>query len=254
MTKPRSRSVTFVLVPGAGGQAWYWHRVVEELEARGYTAVAVDLPADDDTADLDVYADTIVEVAAGRDGTVLVAHSMGGLSAPLACQRLSVQLLVLVNAMIPRPGETGGEWWEATEQAQAAEAFAVAQGRAPTDGHDLMELFFHDVPADIVDAALEIGEPRQSDTPFDQPFPLARWPDVPTRVLTSHDDRLFPAAFQRKVAIQRLGVTPDELPGGHLVALAQPVALVDRLETYAMQIDRPLAAARTRATASSRLR
>ena len=32
---------TFVLVPGAGGQAWYWHRVVERLEAQGHEAVAV---------------------------------------------------------------------------------------------------------------------------------------------------------------------------------------------------------------------
>ena len=34
----------FVLIPGAGGVAWYWHRVVLELEARGHEAVAVDLP------------------------------------------------------------------------------------------------------------------------------------------------------------------------------------------------------------------
>ena len=39
---------TFVLVPGAGGQAWYWHRLVPELQRRGHTAVAVDLPAADE--------------------------------------------------------------------------------------------------------------------------------------------------------------------------------------------------------------
>ena len=36
---------TFVLVPGAGGQAWYWHRVVPRLAFRGHDAVAVELPA-----------------------------------------------------------------------------------------------------------------------------------------------------------------------------------------------------------------
>lgn len=203
----------------------------------GHTAVAVDLPADDDTADLDVYADTIVEAAAGHDRVVLVAHSLAGFSAPLACDRLPVSLLVLVNAMIPRPGETGGQWWEATGQAQAAHEFAVAQGRVSTDEFDLMEAFFHDVPADIVDAAIGAGDPDQSDTPFTQPYPLQRWPDVPTRVVASSDDRLFPATFQRQVAIQRLGVAPDQIPGGHLVALAQPIALADRLETYAAQVD-----------------
>ena len=34
----------FVLIPGAGGAAWYWHRVVSELRAHGHEAVAVDLP------------------------------------------------------------------------------------------------------------------------------------------------------------------------------------------------------------------
>jgi hypothetical protein len=30
---------TFVLVTGAGGAAWYWHRVVGELEGRHRLAV-----------------------------------------------------------------------------------------------------------------------------------------------------------------------------------------------------------------------
>ena len=29
----------FVLVPGAGGSAWYWSRLVPELRARGHDAV-----------------------------------------------------------------------------------------------------------------------------------------------------------------------------------------------------------------------
>ena len=37
---------------------------------------------------------------------VLVAHSVAGLTAPLVCDRVPVKLLVLVNAMVPRSGET----------------------------------------------------------------------------------------------------------------------------------------------------
>lgn len=61
-------------------------------------------------------------------------------------------------------------------RAQAATEFAMAQSRPPTDEIDLMEAFFHDVPADVVDAAMTAGEPEQSDTSFAQPFPLDRWP------------------------------------------------------------------------------
>ena len=49
----------FVLIPGAGGEAWYWHRVVPELRSFGHEAVAVELPAGDDAAGWDEYAAAI---------------------------------------------------------------------------------------------------------------------------------------------------------------------------------------------------
>jgi hypothetical protein len=35
--------VSFLLIPGAGGSAWYWHLVAPRLEKRGHEAVAVAL-------------------------------------------------------------------------------------------------------------------------------------------------------------------------------------------------------------------
>ena len=75
---------TFVLVPGAGGDAWYWHRVEPLLRERGHDVVAVELPAADERAGLREYAGAIVDAAAGREDVVLVAQSMGAFSAPLA--------------------------------------------------------------------------------------------------------------------------------------------------------------------------
>jgi pimeloyl-ACP methyl ester carboxylesterase len=72
-------------------------------------------------------------------------------------------------------------------------------------------------------------EPVQSGTPFGEPWPLPAWPDVPTRVLSSLDDRLFPVEFQIRVARERLGITPETLPGGHLVALSRPQELAAQL-------------------------
>jgi hypothetical protein len=34
---------TFVFIPGAGGVAWYWHRVVPLLKDAKHDAIAVDL-------------------------------------------------------------------------------------------------------------------------------------------------------------------------------------------------------------------
>ena len=206
---------TFVLVPGAGGSAWYWSRLVPELTGRGFPAVAVDLPADEDTAGLAAYADAVVAAAADAEDVVLVAQSMGGLTAPLVVDRLPVRLLVLLNAMVPRPGETGGDWWTAT-------------------GHDVPasdEVFLHDVPAEVLATAPPLRD--QSGTPFGDPWPLPAWPDVPTVVLAGRDDRFFPLDFQRRVAAERLGLEVQEVPGGHLAALSRPVELAERLVALA---------------------
>jgi pimeloyl-ACP methyl ester carboxylesterase len=229
--------MTFVLIPGAGGEAWYWHRLVAELERRGCRAVAVDLPAGDDRAGWVEYADAVVAAAADVAAPVLVAQSMGGFTGPLVAERLPTRLLVLVNAMIPRPGETGGGWWGNTGQSTAQAELAAAQGRVVGDGIDVLVDFFHDVPADVTAEAMRRGDPPQSMTPFSQPWPLEGWPDVPTRVVAGRDDRLFPLEFQRRVARERLGLPVDEIAGGHLVALSQPLALGDRLVAYAADLD-----------------
>ncbi|MBN1096512.1 alpha/beta hydrolase [Blastococcus sp. TML/C7B] len=72
----------------------------------------------------------------------------------------------------------------------------------------------------------------QTGRPFEDPWPLEHWPDVPTRVLAGRDDRFFPIGFQRRVARDRLGLPVDEVPGGHLVALSRPVELAERLVAY----------------------
>lgn len=215
----------YVLVPGSGGSAWYWSRVVSLLESAGHAAIAVDLPGDDESAGLAEYADIVVTAAAGAQDVVLVAQSMGGFTAPLVCERISVRELVLVNAMIPTPGETAGQWWgdvdSTTAQREAAEAGGYGE-------FDLATYFLHDVPPDVAAQ----GEPYQrpgADIGFAQPCAFTAWPNVPIRVLVGADDRFFPAGFQRRVARERLGIETDMLPGGHLLALANPTGVTDYL-------------------------
>src|SRR6266540_3653405 len=105
---------TFILIPGAGSDSWYWHLVVPELERRGHDVVAV-------------------------------------------------QLLVLVAAMVPKPGESAGEWWTATGQEDAQREMAERDGRKP-GMDDIEELFLHDVPAEVA-AAGEAHVRMQSGTP-----------------------------------------------------------------------------------------
>lgn len=222
-------TAAYLLVPGAGGRGWYWHLVLDELRRGGHRAAAVDLPGADPEAGLPEYRDLIV--AAGRalgQPVVLVAQSLGGFSAPLACAHLRVAELILVNAMIPSPGETAGEWWGNVGWQAQAQAAADRDGRPEVDVTDLDTLFLHDLPGPLA-AEMRADPEAAAEGPaiFAQPWPLAAWPDIPTRVLSGRDDRLFPVALQRRVARDRLGIEAEEIPGGHLGALSQPAALAE---------------------------
>jgi len=209
---------TFVLIPGAADGPWYWHLVEPELRARGHDVVAVDLPCDDDSAGLSEYADAVVEAIGDRTDLIVVAQSFGGFTAPLVADRLPVELLVLVAGMVPAPGEPPQDWWANTGYRSS--------------GGDEYETFFHDVPPDLAAAAMRHGR-HQSGTPMGEPWPLAAWPDVPTRYVLCRDDRLFGAEFARRVVRERLGITPDEIDGGHCIALSRPRELAERLDAYA---------------------
>jgi pimeloyl-ACP methyl ester carboxylesterase len=219
-------------VPGADGSAWYWHLVAPELRARGHAVVTPDLPSHD-SADLDDFADAItaaVSAARRPSPRVLVAQSLGGFSAPLVCARLPVDRLVLVNAMVPAPGESAGEWWENTGQPQARADHAARLGRLGADAEfDLRTDFFHDVPEDVTREAFAAPQAGPPSGVFAQPWPLEKWPSVPTRFLQGREDRFFPLEFQRRIARERLGLEIEEVPGGHLGALSRPRELVEAL-------------------------
>ncbi|MCW0214733.1 MAG: alpha/beta hydrolase [Pseudonocardia sp.] len=213
---------TFLLIPGAGGAAWFWHLVAAELTRRGHDPVPVELPAADETAGLAEYTDVAVAALDGRPDPVVVAQSMGAFTGPLVCARIPTRQLILVNPMVPAPGESGAEWWGATDLQQARKDAGFGE-------LDMVEDFFHDVPADVTAEAMAGGEQPQSDYSFSQPWPLAAWPDVRTAVVQGVDDRLFPLEFQRRVTRERLGLPVHESPGGHLSALSRPVELTDVL-------------------------
>src|SRR5689334_5827606 len=111
---------TFVLIPGAGGAAEYWQLVEPDLRRRGYGAISVALPAGDDNAGIREYADAVLK-AVGHltDDLVVVGQSLGGITAPVVAEQLKASRVVLVNAMIPAPGESPGDWWDNTGSSEA---------------------------------------------------------------------------------------------------------------------------------------
>jgi pimeloyl-ACP methyl ester carboxylesterase len=210
---------TFALIHGGGGSAWDWHLVAAELRGRGHEPIALDLPSEDLTADWWDYADAVVEAAGNSTDLVVAAHSLGGFTAPLVCARRPVELLVLVAAMIPAPGEFFADWW--------------TDAGYEDSGYD--DVYYHDVPPELA-AEAKTRERDQAEKPLAEPWPLEEWPDVPTRYLLCRDDRMFTAEWARRHARDRLGIEPDEMDGGHYIMLSRPIELVGRLEAFAAAV------------------
>ena len=239
---------TFVLLPGAGSVATAFYRPLgERLRALGHEALPVDFPWDDPAADLSAFADrTLAAIGDRRPADVIVvAQSMGAFAGAMVADAVPVALLVLLCPMIPAPGDTGNSWWARAGQGAAARAFAAREGRDPDAPFDLIETFFHDVPAAITEELTAQEPPAAADGPFEQPWPLAGWPDVPTRVIAGARDRLFPLELVRRLTRERVGagVGCDVVDGGHLAALSVPGEVAALLERYRSELT-PAGAAR----------
>lgn len=207
---------TFAIVHGAGDVGWSWHLVAAALEAKGHTVIAPDLPTEDESKDLTDWATTVVDALPSTSDVVVVGHSFGGLVAPLVAAQVNASALVLVTAMLPKPGEAPGDWWENTGYADSG----------------LEDQFWHDVPADLAEESRK-RERDMSETAMTKPWPLDAMPQVPTHFVLCTEDRFFTPEFMRRVVAERLGVEPVELAAGHCAQLSNPTELAELLAKYA---------------------
>ena len=226
---------TFAFIHGAGvGGGWFWHLVEAELRSLGHTTVAPTLWTGDETATLSDYADTavnMIDTLDTREEVFVVAHSFGGFTAPLVAERLPTAGLVYVTAMIPRPGESPADWWSNTGYPEASRIQATQDGGL-TGSSDPYVCYFHDVPKELA-AQVSSREPSPpSNSAYYEPWPLDTLPSTPARYILCTEDRLFPAAFQRQLARDRLGLTPEEITSGHCPALSHPTELAAMLNTF----------------------
>ena len=219
----------FILIPGAGGAAWYWHRLVPLLEAAGHEAIAVELPGDDPDAGLPAYEEKVIAKIGSRKDVALVGMSLGGFTAALVAPKISLRTLVFLNAMIPVPGETPGAWWGNTKSTAARKQAAQEGGYG--EKFELQTYFLHDVPEEVLAGGADSARP-EAEISFMDPATFQAWPDVPIHVVASTEDRFFPVSFQERVARERLNVGIDRIRGGHLVALSHPQELADLLLSY----------------------
>lgn len=228
--------ITFGLVHGEWHGSWCWDLVAAELRGRGHEAVAVDLPSEDPQAGAEAYAQVVADAVGERDGeVVLVGHSMGCLTVPVAAELLAsrgrpVDRLVLIAPLLPRLGRSFDEV-HADEPDRLMPGLGAGQHRH-SDGSTSWQPQAA-IATMYPDAAPELAEwaaarlRRQQWRVRQEVTPLRAWPEVAVTVVACGADAVVNSDWVRRAARVRLGAEAVLLPGDHSPFLARPAQLAD---------------------------
>jgi pimeloyl-ACP methyl ester carboxylesterase len=225
---------TFGLIHGAWHGAWCWGPLVAELDRRGHRAVAVDLPCDDPTATILDNAEQVARALGDADDVIVVGHSLGGIVAPVVATLRAVRKVVLLCALVPRPGRSLSEVMGAEPECTTGEFNRAPRhfgdhGAVTWDPEVAAGLFFRACDPETAREAAARLRP-QVWTTSKQITPLDRWPECELVSIVCADDEVLSPDWSRRIARDVLGIEPVELPGGHSPMLSHPIELADALK------------------------
>lgn len=224
----------FLLVHGASHGAWCWDRLVPRLEAMGHAARAIDLPShgDDPTPpDRVTMMDYVLTtLAAMGPETILVGHSLGGLTITLAAARApeKTRALVYLCALVPRPGQAFSDY--RAEAISPALSAALTTDRAAGVSRVIPEkaadVFYHDcTEADRAFALARLSP--QPISVMSEPLDF-HMPEAPRHYIRCLDDPVVMPSYQRAVSDGWDHV--HEMPCGHSPFFADPDGLAHILD------------------------
>jgi pimeloyl-ACP methyl ester carboxylesterase len=224
---------TFGLIHGAWHGAWCWEPLVAELERRGHSAVAVDLPCDDPAATTLDNAKQVAHALGDADDVIVAGHSLGGIVAPVVATLRPVRKVVLLCALVPRPGRSlsevmGAEPECTTEEFNNLPRHVGDHGAVTWDLDVAVRAFFRACDPETAREAAARLRP-QVWTTSKEVTPLERWPDCELVSIVCADDEVVSPDWSRRIARDVLGIEPVELPGGHSPMLSHPVQLAEAL-------------------------
>ncbi|MEV0900992.1 alpha/beta hydrolase [Actinoplanes sp. NPDC049802] len=226
---PAAPKPTIVLVHGAFADGAGWAPVIERLQRRGFTAVAVANPLRGVRED----ADALDARLAGIDGpVVLVGHSYGGaVITNVKARSPKIKALVYVAAFAPADGEAAAQL--AGKYPGSTLGVTLAPVALPDGSNDLYikpslfrQQFAADVPAR--QAALMASTQRPiRDTALGEASGKPAWANIPSWFLLAGADNNIPLRAQKFMA-ERAGsrgtVTVEE--ASHAVAVSRPDTVV----------------------------
>ena len=221
----------FCFIHGSWHGAWCFAAVRTALGAQGHRSFAADLPCDDPGAGLADYAKAAAHAFAAADNPVLVAHSLGGLTAPLVAKRIGARQIVFLAAVLPTPGKSYAQQL-AEEPMRCPDSYPAlvpdADGRVLPDLATAIGFLFHDLPAETALACHRRLRP-QALRPVHEITPLGSWPTLPQSFIACRGDRALNPAYAFSVPSERYGMTTHALDGGHSPFASRPGELATLL-------------------------
>ena len=228
---------TVVLVHGGFADASFWTPVIQELQARGLPVLAPPNPLRGLAGDAEYIASFVNQI----DGPVLlVGHSYGGAVISVAGAAAdNVVGLVYVAAFILDEGESFGEVFAGFPDTPLLGA--VRPGNYPLPGGGTaVELsiapelyrsaFAADLPSEVTRVLAVMQRPFAAI--FEDRAQAAAWKRLPSwAVVATADNAIHPDA-ERHMA-DRAGAETIEVDASHSIALSQPKAVVELIQTAA---------------------
>jgi len=221
-----------VLIHSTGQGAAGWERVVRALTERGRTANAVELPSDPDLLAAD-YAELVRGQVGALAAPMVLAHSGAGPLLPATARALQASHQVWLAAWVPDPEASFVE-----DTGLHAEAAFNPDwiGKDPAEDAAAAAFLYHDADDATLRWALSTRRLFLPRAVYGERLALA--PEIPSTYVVAADDRTIRPEWQRRMARERLGVDPVEMPTGHCPNVSQPDRLAEILIDVAGRAER----------------
>lgn len=224
-----------LLVHGAWGGAWAWGFVQAELEMRGVTSVAIDLPSRNAAPSSMADDAAAVRAALGQldEPAVVVGHSYAGVVITEAsADNEKVKHLVYCCAILPQEGEsTSSLMGTDPTPSKLRDSLRVTEdGLSTVDPVGAKTELFNDVSQEEADPIIAgLGTHRVS--VFGEAATKLGWKEHPSTYIVTTQDRIFSPELQRRMATSATDVV--SVAAGHVPLLSRPAELADAIAAAA---------------------
>ena len=230
---------TIVLVHGGYADSSCWNATIEQLQSKGYTAIAGSNPLRGIPTDAP-YIGSLLDSISGP--VVLVGHSMGGtVITNAAAGKSNVKALVYIAAFVPDVGETQGELINKFP-GSIIEPVSVPVPYTKPDGTTGIDLYLSKdgqaaFAADVSPATFRLLQATQR--PFDvdsfiYPTVAAAWQSIPVWALVAGKDKAIPPETQRFMYSRANARKVVEVAGSsHVAMLSNPQRVANLIDDAA---------------------